>query len=162
MNIEINITTDMLSIINTIIAFITAIIAIITIIKGYFEYKLQNKQKRMEFYEKYRKQLKEEERFKRIITGLDTDSEDLKNIPRIDKYYFLGFYEDIAILIKNNLIKPNIAHYMFGYYAIRCLDSKNFWNDINRQSIYWSLFNEFAEEMKRREENKKAYLNLKI
>jgi len=47
------------------------------------------------------------------------------------------------------------VHYMFGYYAIRCWESKNFWIDVNKNSIYWSLFIEFTITMKKVEKKYK-------
>ena len=37
-----------------------------------------------------------------------------------------------------------VALYMFGYFAIRCHDSKNFWAGLNCEQVLWSLFMDFA------------------
>jgi hypothetical protein len=42
------------------------------------------------------------------------------------------------------IIRREVAHYMFGYYAIRCWDSDASWHGVNRNSPYWSLFKNFA------------------
>jgi len=42
-----------------------------------------------------------------------------------------------------------------AYYAIRCWESKYFWNNVNRDSIYWRLFKEFVIKMKKIENNYK-------
>ena len=47
----------------------------------------------------------------------------------------------------SGLLRTSVAHYMFGYYAIRCYQSKNFWNDVNRDSYYWAIFVNFARKM---------------
>ena len=44
-------------------------------------------------------------------------------------------------------MKLPVAYCMFGYYAIRCLESKNFWRGINKESPAWYLFRRFAEKM---------------
>lgn len=162
MNLTINITADFLNIVNTIAIIIGTIIAICTMIKGIVEYHSSNKLKRMEFYENYRKKLKENESFKKIISCLDNKDEKIRKIPRIERYYFLGFYEDIAILEKNNLIKLDLAYYMFGYYAIRCEENKYFWDWINKDSLYWKIFIEFAEKMGKQEKMSNKKLKLKI
>jgi hypothetical protein len=54
-------------------------------------------------------------------------------------------------MYNSKILKTGIAHYMFGYYAIRCVDSKNFWSGINKESGYWALFISFASEMKKME-----------
>ncbi len=37
---------------------------------------------------------------------------------------------------------------MFGYYALLCLESREFWQDVNRLSPYWMLFSDFAVRCK--------------
>ncbi len=67
-----------------------------------------------------------------------------------DKFVFLGLFEELALLMRSRLVKPEVAHYMYGYYAIQCLRSKGFWRGAlppDEQSVYWLLFKEFAEEM---------------
>jgi len=50
--------------------------------------------------------------------------------------------------MNSGLIKPQVAHYMFGYYALLCWESEEFWTGVNRLSDYWSLFADFCEQMK--------------
>ena len=53
--------------------------------------------------------------------------------------------------MKNSgLVNPSLAYYMFGYYATKCLESENFWSDINRNGVFWNVFNQFAKEMQTR------------
>jgi len=73
------------------------------------------------------------------------------DIPLIDRYYFLGYYEEIAIAMNSKLIKNDVAHYMVGYFAIRCWESENFWKGINRKSYYWSVFKKFVDTMQKLE-----------
>jgi len=60
---------------------------------------------------------------------------------------FIGFHEEVATSMNSKLIKKEVVHYMFGYYALRCWRSEEYWIDINKDSFYWILFNEFAEQM---------------
>lgn len=143
-----------LDLIKTIAISATSFVAIFTLIKGYSEYRLSVKQKRSELYETYRQKLKENETIRRVVVALENDIGDIAEISRIDRYMFLGFYEDIALLMNTKLIKPEIAHYMFGYYAMRCWENDMFWEDINRESHYWRVFREFVEKMKDLEDRK--------
>ena len=145
-----------LDLIKTIAISGTSVVAIFTLIKGYSEYKLTTKQRRIELYEIYRRKLKEDETIRSVVDALENDNRNIVEISRIDKYMFLGFYEDIALLMNTGLIKPEIAHYMFGYYAMRCWENESFWNDINRNSHYWRVFREFVEKMKDLENSKKT------
>jgi hypothetical protein len=136
-----------LDLIRTIATVGTAIVAIVTIIKGYSEYKLSSIQKRVELFEKYHQKLKENEPFKNILGLLETKNNAIKTVPLTDRYMFLGFYEEIALLVNSKVLKPEIAHYMFAYYANICWRSNDFWHDINRESMYWRIFREFVEQM---------------
>ena len=37
---------------------------------------------------------------------------------------------------------------MFGYFAIRCAKSENFWYGLNKNQVLWSAFFDFADQMK--------------
>ena len=136
-----------LEIIKTMAIVGTAVIAAVTIIKGYAEYRLSAVQKRVELFEKYRQKMKENEILKTIIGLLEQESADIRTVQRTDRYFYLGYFEEIALLVNSRVLKPEIAHYMFAYYAKLCWANDNFWHDINRDSIYWRVFREFVEQM---------------
>jgi hypothetical protein len=73
--------------------------------------------------------------------------------PFKEKRDLLGFFEEIALMMNSGLIRNEVAHYMFGYYAIKCWESKYFWSTVYRESIYWSLFRDFVEQMKQIEQS---------
>jgi hypothetical protein len=95
-----------------------------------------------------RRRFMENEVFRDICTLLMTDDPRLRDIPLQDKRNFGGFLEEIALTVNSRLIRREVAHYMFGYYVLLCWDSKNFWHGIDRQSRYWSMFHEFAAQMR--------------
>ena len=77
-------------------------------------------------------------------------SSKLAQLPYTEKLLFLGFYEEVAILVNSGLMKKHVAHYMFSYYAICCWESDHFWtgtNVMNRDSPYWYLFRNFVKQM---------------
>ncbi len=86
-----------------------------------------------------------------IIDYLDNDNDKLKDVPRLKRFYFLGFYENIALLMNSRLIKPEIAYYMFGYYSLKCWENDLFWIGIERESHYWRVFREFVKKMEKLE-----------
>ena len=71
----------------------------------------------------------------------------LRAVPFKVKRDYLGLFEEIAIAMNSGLIKAEVAHYMFGYYALLCRDSPDFWSNVNRASPYWSLFHDFCDQM---------------
>jgi hypothetical protein len=134
------------------------VVAVITLIKGVYEYTKQAAQNRAEHFIQMRDRY---DGFLDVCTLLETDGDDgpaheeLCRMPFERKRDFLGFYEEIALMMQSGLIKREVAHYMFGYYAIRCWESTAFWDApdsrLNRGSCYWGVFRAFAEEMAKME-----------
>lgn len=123
-------------------------VATFAFIISFLEYVKQGAQKRAEHFLTMRELLKGNESFKRICNLLDTNDEHLRKIPFDEKREFLGLFEEVAIAMNSGLIKPKVAHYMFGFYAIKCWESSNFWNEVNKDSIYWIVFKDFSQRMK--------------
>ena len=144
----------MLEVLSQIATIIVAPIAAITLIFALFEYRKQGKDKKAEFFIIMRQRLKENPAFENIRTLLDSGDKALEGVPLTDRMNYLSYFEEVAILLNTKMISDDIAHYMFGYYAIRCSESKHFWKGINKESHYWSLFNKFAGNMKKVEERR--------
>jgi hypothetical protein len=128
-------------------AIIATVVGVITFAKGVIEYVHQGAQKRAEQFVAMSKRLNEDV-FKQICDLLENDDPKLAEISNKDKIEFLGLYEEVALMMNSKMIRPAVAHYMFGYYAILCSESKNFWINEDRSSPYWTLFNNFVERMK--------------
>lgn len=129
-----------------------AIIALITLVKGTYEYIKQGALKRAEQFVAMRKRFKENDSFRELASLIEDDSSGLLQESFKNKRDYLGFFEEIALMVNSGLIKIEVAHYMFGYYAIRCWESKYFWHDVNRDSPYWALFKNFVDKMRKMEE----------
>ena len=132
---------------------VSAVIATLVFIKGVREFSKKSAQDRAEKFHQLRIQFKGNDSIKKLLPLLVEDSEELREIPYVEKQYLLGFYEDLALMYKSGLIKKHVVHYMFAYYAIRCWESDNFWTDMNRDSVYWDLFKWFVLDMKKVEES---------
>lgn len=124
------------------------VIALFTLAKGVYEYVKQGAQKRAEQFVAMRKRFKENDTFRELAALIETNDPKLMSEPFKNKRDYLGFFEEIALMVNSGLIKIEVAHYMFGYYAIRCWESDYFWSDVNRNSPYWVLFKDFATKMK--------------
>jgi hypothetical protein len=144
---------DLATIIGVTIALGTLIIGLITLIRGIVEYKKQGSQKRFEQFTAIKKWFYEREVFQQIALYLETDDAELKNIKYRDNCDFLAYFEVISLMTNSKLIRPEVVYYMLGYYAIRCLESNNFWDGINKDSQYWALFRDFAKQMKSMEQD---------
>ena len=129
-------------------AALGALVALLTLIKGVYEYAKQGAQKRAAQFVEMRRRFKENDTFKEIASFIEDNDPKLSSMPFKDKREYLGFFEEVALMVNSGLIKPEVAHYMFGYYAIRCWENDAFCGDVNRDSLYWSLFKEFVAKMK--------------
>ena len=136
-------------------AGITAIVGVIaflfTVARALYEYSKQNRLTRFDKYEELSKNWSSDEGVQEIIALLDHDPEHkLADLETSKKQDFVGYYEEIALMLESAILKKRIAYYMFGYHTIRCYESKDFWTpEMELQSPYWSLFRRFAEQMKK-------------
>ncbi len=145
---------DAVSILGLLGSFLAAGIAISNFIKA-------EKQKRAEHFFKLRDKYNADDAFiaiRRIIDGAEgtapIDIDDLRK--------FLGFYEEIAIMVNSKLIREELAFYMFGYYAVRCREMDVFKNYIAEDADYWAVFMEFADRMENHQKNIKQLDRSKV
>jgi hypothetical protein len=133
--------------------------ALVTFIRGTAEYRLQGRQKRAYRFFELRRALKENPKFVEVAALLDDAAsgdptvapeanDKLQAIPFHIKRDYLGLFEEVALAVNSGLIRADVAHYMFGYYAILCEENDSFWHNVGRFSPYWSLFKAFYEQMK--------------
>jgi len=134
-------------------AIVGIIVAFLTFLKALSEYRRQGTIRRIEFFLEARKRLKGSENFQKIINLLEKESPDLKRVDLGDKIQFVGFFEEIALLVNSKVVDPKIANYMFGYYARKCWNSQHFWELESRpekpldkwNDPYWVIFRSFIE-----------------
>jgi hypothetical protein len=50
--------------------------------------------------------------------------------------------------MNSGLLRKEVAHYFFGWYAIKCWESKYFWENLVKEDPYWNLFRDFVLQMK--------------
>ncbi|MFA7241717.1 MAG: hypothetical protein WC091_16520 [Sulfuricellaceae bacterium] len=132
------------------IAVIVGLIAALWgIYKGFSEYRLQGVQKRADFFFKKQSEFFANKSFGEIRSLLENDNPELAFISFEEKRAYLTFFEEIALLKNSRLINEDVAFYMFGYYAIKCYESENFWFDVVNKEIYWSVFLAFAATMQK-------------
>lgn len=140
------------------ISAIGVAVALATAVKAYMEYTLQGKQRRAEMFFALRERLREE-RLGAIAEQIDHSfsgdaeaqehaAEALAILPLRDKRDYVGLFEEVAIFAAKGQIEPELAHYMFGYYALLCEECLPFWNNLNYDSPYWKIFHEFCADMR--------------
>ena len=127
------------------------VIALVTLVKGVVEYIKQGAQKRTELFLKMRDRYDKFVGLCSLLAHRDSAAaeNEIRRLPFDIKREFLALYEEIALMTNSGLIRRNVAHYVFGYHAIQCWKCDAFWEDplFDRESPYWGLFRNFAEEM---------------
>ena len=130
--------------------------------KGIIEFNLQGKQKRAEIFLKKQSEFFGNAVLNDIRALVESDSQELRARPFEHRRAYLTFFEEIAILKNSGLLNSDLAYYMFGYYAAKCLESQNFWSDINKADVFWNVFNRFATEMQTRLRKSKEVISHQI
>jgi len=136
-----------------------------TFIKALIEFRLQGRQKRAELYNKFDKVF-DEESIKRIVdlveTNIDNNNESaIKALPLIDRYYFLGFFEQISLAVNSKLLSKKVVYYMFGKFALNCWNTESYWDGIDKYSHEWYIFRCFVLEMEKEEKRMQNTINYK-
>jgi len=124
------------------------VIALTTFFSGMFEYIRQGHQHRASNFVQMRRRFLEDPLFRDLLNLMATDSPALKNTPIQDRRNFVGFLEEVALMVNSGLIKKEVAHYMFGYYVLLTDRCDNFWDGLDRESQYWAVFRQLALQMK--------------
>ena len=128
---------------------LTIFIAMIALIKGVFEYTKTNQLARANVFLELRKRFKETSNFSKIIEYLDSNDSELSEVSKSDKLKFLGFFDDVAILINSGLLDKTIANQTFGFYIQKAWENPNMWWEENpKESEYRFLLLWLYNEVK--------------
>ncbi|MBV6458324.1 MAG: hypothetical protein HONBIEJF_01451 [Fimbriimonadaceae bacterium] len=138
-----------LSVAKDIAIVLGTIVALVTFFSGTWEYVRQGHQHRAQHFVQMRRRFLETPQYREILDLLATNDPALATISVQEKRNFVGFLEEVALMVNSGLIRRDVAHYMFGYYVLLCQRSESFWQGLDRTSQYWSLFRQFASEMER-------------
>lgn len=135
--------------------------SIIGAIAAYFAYKEFRKNKNLNEIDKfisYRSKLKNDPSLSKIVKHIQlwqSDNELKHQIPNdislFDFYNFIGFYEEIHILINKSHLDKQIAKEMFAFYAIQIADNCYYW-DYFKENYHtendWKNFRHFIGQMR--------------
>ena len=108
--------------------------------RGFKVYYLQGIQKRVDLFIQMRRRFKDNEKFK---------DPKLADIPFENKREYLGFFQELDLIMNSRLVREQITFYMFGYYARLCWESQDFWTGkkgLSRDSNYGSVFRHFVKQ----------------
>ena len=74
-----------------------------------------------------------------------------------DKLNFMGFYEELAIMVNSGLLRPETAYYTFGVDSGKFWEKETYWHD----DPTWKLFRSFVQDAKEFQELSLKGLNAK-
>ena len=123
-------------------------IAFITLWQGLFQYGRQNHAARANQFIQMRRRFLEEESFQELLTLIHENCSEISEKPIQDRRNLVGFLEEIALMMNSGLIRPEVAHYMFGYYVLLINDCDAFWKDLDREGDYWAVYRAFVSKMR--------------
>lgn len=132
---------------------VAGVVGFIGLLSGAVEYRRQRRHIRAQHFIDLRRRFLENDRFRGILDLLASDDPRLANTSVQDRRNLVGFMEEVAIMVDSRLVKLDIAHYMFGYYVLLVANSTHFWEGLNPESEYWTLFRHFVDELKGRPAN---------
>ena len=127
---------------------VAALLGVPTLIIGLLEFSRQGAQRRVSHYLELQNRLRTDTVLHQMFKLLESDSPRLRKYSTADRAHLLGVFEELALMLNSRLVTKHVAHYMFGYPALLCWQSKNFWHGLDRENPYWALFRDFASQMK--------------
>ena len=125
---------------------IGGVAALTTFLTGLVEYARQANLRRGEAFIAMRRRFLEDPLFREILNLLDSDDPRLAQLPVQDRRNFVGFLEEVALMSRSKMIRPEVAHYMFGRYVCLADASQHLWKGLNKEDRYWTLFRRYAAE----------------
>lgn len=139
---------DSLSVVKDVSIIVAGVVTLITFMMGVIQYTRQGHDARATQFVQMRRRFLEDPAFRELLNLLASDDPKLAQMPIQDRRNFVGFFEEVALMVNSKIIKPGVAHYMFGYYVLLVDRSEHFWEGLDRQSVYWEVFRQFAAQMR--------------
>jgi hypothetical protein len=127
---------------------VAGVVALITFVTGTWQYIRQNRQTRAQHFLEMRRRFLEDERFRVLLNLLASRDPGIRETPIQDRRNLVGFLEEVALMVNSRIIKPEVAHYMFGYYVNLIAETDEFWEGLEPKSEYWRVYWDFVQTMK--------------
>jgi hypothetical protein len=108
-----------LTLVKDIASIAGGMIALCTLIKSVVEYTKRGAQERAAQFESLRLRFKSDVQFRHICDLLETDDPELRKVPFKDKRDYLGFFEEIALMMNTGLMKENVGHVAYELGRVR-------------------------------------------
>ncbi len=123
------------------------VVALTTFLSGFVEYARQNHARRAEQFVLMRRRFLEDPLFREILNYLAMDDDRLCSVSIQDRRNFIGFLEEVALMVNSRMIRADVAMYMFGYYVRLADRSVHLWHELDKESVYWTVFRDYARRL---------------
>jgi hypothetical protein len=109
----------------------------------------ENRLRRFEKYQQMQRRYREDASIQAVFRHLypefyETDTTRTPGASTNDMLNFMGFYEELAIMVNSEIMQPELAYYTFGVDAVHFWNAEKRWHDDRS----WKLFNSFVSEVR--------------
>ena len=133
--------------VRAVIEVLGAPLVLIGFFRGIRTYIRDGRLKRFEKYQQMQSRYRQDPSIQAVFRWLypeqfEGDEERRPPVTENDKLNFMGFYEELAIMVNSRIMTPKAAYYTFGFDAVK------FWeraSDDLKNDQSWKLFKSFAE-----------------
>lgn len=133
-------TSEQLTVLKDVSIVVAGAAALIGLLASASEYLLRGRVERAKQFVELRRRFLEDPSFRDILELLDSDSPLLAEVPLQSRRNFIGFLEELGLMVNSRLVKVKVAHYMFGHYIGLAAKSRHLWAGLDPESRYWTMF----------------------
>ena len=133
------------------------VVAFFVLIRGFYEYKHKIALECANKFLQMRTKFKETEPYCKIYPLMNAterkkkeSKEKLENLKAREIYDFVGFFEELALMMNSKLIPKKVVFYFFGYYILLTRKmTKYFLSNEELKDPLWSVFVDLSDEMRK-------------
>lgn len=138
---------ELLSFIKDVSIIVAGAVTLAGLFASGWEYRKKNRADRADHFVQLRRRFLDDQDFRRILDGLASDDPSLAEIPKQERRNFLGFLEEVGLMVSSRLVRPDVAWCMFGRYVDLASKSRHLWQDLDPDSGYWTVFRQTVKLM---------------
>ena len=127
---------------------IAGVVAFIGFLGGIAEYWRRTREIRAAHFIEMRRRFLETPAYKEILDQIVTADPALAQRSVQERRNFIGFLEEIGLMVDSRLIRAEVAYYMFGHYVRLADGSEHLWSGLEKDGEYWTMFRRLAAQVK--------------
>ena len=132
---------------------IAGAVAFVGFMGGIVEYWRRTRELRADHFIAMRRRFLETPAYKEILDQIVTADPALATSSVQERRNFIGFLEEIGLMVDSRLIRPEVAYYMFGHYVRLADESEFLWAGLDKSGHYWLVFRSLAAQGKNQNGN---------